>query len=483
MAETSNNQLTLALTTIGDLLCKQKITKNQDDKPIDGIALSIPIYQRPYKWGVRNVTQLLDDILNAMNENKEVYRVGTLILHRNGEKYDIVDGQQRTISFALMLKTLGIDCQFLQQNLKDNDFNRLNVAKNYDAFVRRFQDMQETTREHLKNYVTKQCEMIVVITDDLSEAFQFFDSQNARGKQLYPHDLLKAFHLREMTEVGKEETVKTVNTWENLDQKKLAKLFSEYLYCLKEWIHGDRAFKLNEQNIYKFKGVTKQDKSPYAQFYKSAYAYSEMLKNSAMPFVTGLENICGFQINAPIIAGKPFFEYAKHYFDILEDIRDNDKYRGYFINGNEIVATLDAFYKYRVGDLVARRLFDLAALLYVDRFCPEKPSKDDITLFEQFVVQDFIWAYSLRAQYKNLGFWSAQNYILKPDSDIINAMNIYKIIADADNPISLMSELSSKLQKLPSEKIIDKKDNLGEQKDGIEMNYLTFFKKYNYYVE
>ena len=31
----------------------------------------------------------------------------------------------------------------------------------------------------------------------LAEAFQLFDSQNNRGKSLEPHDLLKAYHLRQ----------------------------------------------------------------------------------------------------------------------------------------------------------------------------------------------------------------------------------------------------------------------------------------------
>ena len=41
-------------------------------------------------------------------------------------------------------------------------------------------------------------EVIVITVDKESEAFQLFDSQNSRGKALYPHDLLKAYHLREM---------------------------------------------------------------------------------------------------------------------------------------------------------------------------------------------------------------------------------------------------------------------------------------------
>ena len=59
--------------------------------------------------------------------------------------------------------------------------------------------------KRLRDFIEKQCELIVVITDDVSEAFQFFDSQNARGKALYPHDLLKAYHLREMTELDADK--------------------------------------------------------------------------------------------------------------------------------------------------------------------------------------------------------------------------------------------------------------------------------------
>ncbi len=105
------NNLTLAITTIGDLLLKNKISRDKDGKPIDNINLKIPEYQRPYKWTARNAIQLLDDIIEAKNDNKEVYRVGTLILHKetdsNGNKtHNIVDGQQRTITFSLLLYAL-----------------------------------------------------------------------------------------------------------------------------------------------------------------------------------------------------------------------------------------------------------------------------------------------------------------------------------------------------------------------------------------
>ena len=412
------DNLTLSITTIGDLLLRQTITNGVE--PIKDVSLCVPIYQRPYKWTARNAIQLLDDIIDAKNSNKERYRVGTLILHKTKDKnqYDIVDGQQRTITFSLLLNALGEKrIKFLQQKIYDNEYNNHNIANNYNALCRRvgqkLADSEQAAEhqremERLKDFIENHCELIVVITDDVSEAFQFFDSQNARGKALYPHDLLKAYHLREMTDISEDETEKIVEGWEYVSQSGLANLFGNYLYRIKEWVNGNKANALNEHNIHMFKGITRSARTPYAQFYKSAYCYADMVNSSAMPFVSGTRNVNAFQLDTPIIAGKPFFEYTKHYYNILKDIQNNNKYEGFYINDNVIVKTLDKHFKKGKGNGITRLLFDTSVLLYVDRFCPETyPTKEDLEQFEQFVVYAFIWAYSLRAQYTNLGWLSA----------------------------------------------------------------------------
>jgi len=472
--------LKLAITKIGDLLLNNKITQDKDGKEIPNIKLKIPNYQRPYKWTAKNVIQLLDDIVNAKNQNKETYRVGTLILHQEkNSTYNIVDGQQRTITFSLLLRALCVDSiRFLEEELSNNPHNRSNIPNNFRILERRAKNVgDDRDRGELLNYIKNNCELIVVITEDISEAFQFFDSQNARGKKLYPHDLLKAYHLREMSDLTVVETEKVVKNWEDLDQKELSSLFSDYLYRVKEWTKGNKAWGLTEHNIHKFKGITRQDNFPYAQFYKGAFAYADTVNHSSMPFVTGIQNLKSFQLDTPIVAGKPFFDYAKHYFEILKDIQNNDKYEGYFINDNDIVKTLDLRkYKNGVGNRITRLLFDIAILLYVDRFCPtERPAKTDLEMLDQFVVFAFVWAYSLRAQYSNLGWLSAQNYIM--GNDLKNSLNIYKIITEADSPISLLSALSDRVNPLPSNKIAAKIDNVDEQdEDGIYQNYLHYFK-------
>ena len=220
--------LTLGITKIGDLLLKDRITDVENGKSVDGIKLKIPEYQRPYKWTVKNSNQLLDDIKDAMNANKEVYRVGTLILHHDEDgNYNIVDGQQRTITFSLLLNSLKQSpIRFLNQNLSYNPYNIHNVMNNSRAFERQIAKLlDENDKKDLVDYVSNHCELIVVITEDLSEAFQFFDSQNARGKALYPHDLLKAYHLREMNTLNIYETERIVKMWEELDQKKTSRTF------------------------------------------------------------------------------------------------------------------------------------------------------------------------------------------------------------------------------------------------------------------
>ena len=90
------------------------------------------------------------------------------------------------------------------------------------------------------------------------------------------------------------------------------------------------------------------------------------------------------------------------------------------------------------------------------------------------MVFAFVWAYSLRAQYYNVGWLSAQNYIM--GNDITNSFNIYKIITEADSPVSLLSALSDRVNPLPIGSIVAKKDNVDDHEDGTYQNYLHYFK-------
>ena len=73
------------------------------------MRLNIPPYQRPYKWTVRNMEDLVSDISNSISDSERYraefkYRIGTIILHKDGGRLNIVDGQQRIISLIFILR-------------------------------------------------------------------------------------------------------------------------------------------------------------------------------------------------------------------------------------------------------------------------------------------------------------------------------------------------------------------------------------------
>ena len=101
-------------------------------------------------------------------------------------------------------------------------------------------------------------------------------------------------------------------------------------------------------------------------------------------------------------------------------------------------------------------------------------------MLEQFVIYAFIWSYSLRAQYWNLGWLSAQNYIMGY-SGVSNAFNIYKVIAEVDSPSDLQSSLANLLTPLSRKSICTSPKNIDEtDPDGVYTHYLHFFDEHKF---
>lgn len=72
-------------------------------------VFTIPEYQRAYSWGIENCDKLWQDINNYVeSESKDRYFFGTIIINcqDSDTKYGLIDGQQRTTTFLLLLKAL-----------------------------------------------------------------------------------------------------------------------------------------------------------------------------------------------------------------------------------------------------------------------------------------------------------------------------------------------------------------------------------------
>ena len=82
----------------------------------------IPVYQRNYDWKKENCRQLLKDLLNVIERNKESHFFGSIVSHTEGADYIIIDGQQRLTTVSLLLLALR---DLVKEGLIPCDDNRL----------------------------------------------------------------------------------------------------------------------------------------------------------------------------------------------------------------------------------------------------------------------------------------------------------------------------------------------------------------------
>jgi hypothetical protein len=380
---------------------KAKILKIND---VFKLNLSIPDYQRPYKWTVENVQQLLEDLLYHFDENQKPYRIGTLITHKNVEYNDIVDGQQRITTLFLILYCLRSD---FRKNIKLNykhsiSYNNIIINKN---FINEFISENLSGKQDLYyDYILNKCEVVHVELTDLDEAFQFFDSQNSRGKSLQAYDLLKAFHLGAVSNED-DEQINYVEKWEkSISNKALDKKGDLYfiiglmLFRLRRWLRYQNGFNFNRKDINVFKGVDNNVDYPYLHSIKASQDLSNK-KESTIGY---------FYIPQTIINGGLFFHYIEHYLKLYNDLFDYDSgilKRIDVKNTNVLNKNILDFIYYdkhrRTGDTYVRNLFQSIVLYYYDRFGDNH--------LDAAVLKILKWTYKIRIKNSSVRVETIEN--------------------------------------------------------------------------
>ena len=354
------------------------------------MELDIPDYQRPYKWSVQNIEDLLNDITNAISDSERFragfkYRIGTIIVHKNERDiYDVVDGQQRIISLTLLKQYLepGFCCSILNKDFT-NKVTQGNIHANY-MFIREWFSLKsDETKQAFIKALDEILEVVVIPVEKVSEAFQLFDSQNARGKALDPHDLLKAYHLREMKKYP-YEMEHAVTKWEAKDTTQIRELFDLYLFPIWNWSRGIKSRSFTAKEIDTYKGIGEA----------SVYTYARRA-SKAMPY---------FQITEPFIAGNDFFEMVDHYMFLLRDVKTE-------IATNPTFESIEAILEEKnnsTGFRYTKNLFYCALLCYYDKFH---------NFDEMSVKKLFTWAFMVRVDMENLGFDSINKYAIGDSSN------------------------------------------------------------------
>jgi hypothetical protein len=211
-------------------------------------VFKIPAYQRPYAWTTEQARELFDDLLDFMKarpgeiEEMPPYFLGSIVLIKtdNLPDSDVVDGQQRLTTLTLLLSAIRAsveahnanditqliyekgsqilgthdrfrlslrerDREFFQKYVqRENGFAHLlelvdidsdsqkNLRDNARLFQSRLDQLSETERLLLAQFIVTRCYLVVVATPDVNSAYRIFSVLNTRGLDLSATDILKA---------------------------------------------------------------------------------------------------------------------------------------------------------------------------------------------------------------------------------------------------------------------------------------------------
>ena len=394
------------------------------------LNLVIPKYQRPYKWTEKNITDLINDIEACHDEFVKFkgdfrYRIGSIILFHREDMgcYEVVDGQQRILS--LLLLRLSLDPGFSGSTLLNQQFDNketiYNLHNNYGKFRQWVASLDDKFKADLRVMFSSTLEAVILIVTHLEEAFQLFDSQNSRGRALYPHDLLKAFHLREIAD--KYELKSAVSKWEAYAQENIRELFDNYLFPIRNWSRQLKCYSFKSSDIDMFKGIEAD----------SAYSYAKRA-HRASPY---------FQLTETFIAGSDFFLMVDHYMQMLHNIKEEiitderlSFIREVFV-GSGTPQSVSEFDQSRLrsarskGMVYAQELFLCSLLCYYDRF----------RNFNVNAVKNLLlWAMMLRLDMIHLGYDSINKYAIGDGNDrYSNNIAMFSLITNARRHSEIVS--------------------------------------------
>lgn len=146
-----------------------------NDSQLKQIYYNIPDYQRGYEWGENNVRLLLEDLKKVLDkiyisdtdkflDDKLFYCLQhiTIISKDNGEYYNVVDGQQRLTTIAIILAYFG-KADLLKGKLKYSSREDTGEFLNNEIFTRKYweqNDKEEDVKHKDEFYIRAAANMV-----------------------------------------------------------------------------------------------------------------------------------------------------------------------------------------------------------------------------------------------------------------------------------------------------------------------------------
>lgn len=255
---------------------------NSETMPIgklfgDGKFFAIPDYQRPFSWDRDQISDLIEDLINAKQDSD--YFLGTLVLHEvTPGNHDVVDGQQRLTALSLLLACLRDrleqDNEEIQELLvqpkktfqdiperarltvrDSGPYNKIvsevngtldvdeidtlttSTDRRYRSAVTVFRDrisnLSQSNLANLAKFIIQHVVVIYLSASSFEDAFRLFTVVNDRGKQLRRIDVLKADNLSPDVMHNKNIREEYARKWENYEESLGESHFESLFHALR----------------------------------------------------------------------------------------------------------------------------------------------------------------------------------------------------------------------------------------------------------
>jgi uncharacterized protein with ParB-like and HNH nuclease domain len=348
-----------------------------DDKTIKEILFGqrkfrVPRYQRPYAWGLEEAAEFWMDLTT----NQEPYFMGSFVFCTENEKTtgftEIIDGQQRLLTITIFMSVLRdlagqIDKETAQRiqrqdiaiedregkqsfrlipdesiapfigefiqtsNPKIKDATASTVEQgrvlcNYDYFYKRIQeilDKIDSNKAKLDRLIDlrKQVGELVVVDIELAreeDAYEIFETTNARGIDLSVSDLLKNLIFSKMPASSTRDTAK--EKWVQIGNNILAS-GSELRRFIRYYWLSKYSF-VTEKRLYREIRNTIKD---WNVFLDDLYVASEIYNSLIVPDESNYDNLKnGDKIYDSLLA-LSLMDVSQCYVLLLSIIRNIDK--------------------------------------------------------------------------------------------------------------------------------------------------------------
>lgn len=203
----------------------------------------IPSYQRGYRWGETEVVRLLDDIYST--EGKRNYCLQPVVVRKSGDRYELIDGQQRLTTIYLIYRFMHEESfgfideprfnlsyetreksedflKLMDESRKEENIDFWFFCTAYESIRKWFSEKdRKSTLTNVNKYFDEIVKIIWYEVGESEDAIGLFTRLNIGKIPLTNAELVKAMFLSKDTDenIDKEKQEEISLQWDNMEKE------------------------------------------------------------------------------------------------------------------------------------------------------------------------------------------------------------------------------------------------------------------------